>query len=65
MGTGRIITEFFRTTPKVFWGLTMAQLISIGLITIACGLILKIAFGREKLSPAKKRAKGVRLTSVG
>ncbi|NIR52452.1 prolipoprotein diacylglyceryl transferase [candidate division KSB1 bacterium] len=34
MGGERIITEFFRTTPEVFLGLTTAQLISIGLIII-------------------------------
>lgn len=64
MGTGRIITEFFRTTPEVFLGLTMAQLISIGLIAIAGGLILKNAFGQNKSSLARKQAKDVRLTSV-
>jgi prolipoprotein diacylglyceryltransferase len=61
MSLGRIITEFFRTTAEVFVGLTLAQLISVGLIAIAVGLILKIAFGQKRLS---KRAKSVRLTSV-
>ncbi len=40
IGGGRIFTEFYRTTPKVLWGLTVAQLISIGLIVIGGGLMI-------------------------
>jgi len=42
LGTERIITEFYRTTSKVFSGLTLAQLISIGLIIIGGSLILSL-----------------------
>ncbi len=38
IGVGRLATEFFRNTPRVFFGATMAQLISVGLILT--GLIL-------------------------
>lgn len=59
MGSERIITEFFRTTPEIFLGLTMAQLISIGLILIGGGIILYVkskgkSQGEKKLSKAKK-----------
>lgn len=40
IGSERIITEFFRTTPKILFGLTMAQLISIALIVTGCTWIL-------------------------
>jgi phosphatidylglycerol:prolipoprotein diacylglycerol transferase len=40
IGGGRIFTEFYRTTPKVFLGLTVAQLISVGLIVIGGGLMI-------------------------
>ncbi len=33
IGTERFITEFYRNTPKIVFGLTMAQLISLGLFT--------------------------------
>lgn len=41
VGVGRIITEFYRTTPIVALGLTMAQWISIGLITIGTIIIIR------------------------
>lgn len=55
MGIERIITEFFRNTPKVFMGLTMAQLISIFLIIVGGILILRIK--------AKNRFVGKSVTS--
>lgn len=42
LGTERIITEFYRNTAKVLLGLTMAQLISIGLILIGGFLIFSL-----------------------
>jgi phosphatidylglycerol:prolipoprotein diacylglycerol transferase len=40
IGGGRIFTEFYRTTSKVFLGLTVAQLISVGLIAIGGGMMI-------------------------
>jgi len=37
---GRIVTEFYRATPKILLGLTLAQLISIGLIIIGGALMI-------------------------
>ncbi|RMF69424.1 MAG: prolipoprotein diacylglyceryl transferase [Calditrichaeota bacterium] len=42
LGAGRIFTEFYRNTPKVLWGLTMAQWISIALILIGGAIILNV-----------------------
>jgi len=42
LGIGRIITEFWRNTPKVVWGLTAAQWISIALILLAVIIILNV-----------------------
>ncbi|MFQ5707884.1 MAG: prolipoprotein diacylglyceryl transferase [bacterium] len=56
LGIGRIFTEFFRTTPKVLLGLTMAQLISIALIItglVWIGLGLSRAKTRTKVSKAQ------------
>jgi len=47
IGTERMITEFFRNTPKVLWGLTMAQWISVALI-VAGIIILKVISTRPK-----------------
>ncbi|MFQ6114345.1 MAG: prolipoprotein diacylglyceryl transferase [bacterium] len=47
LGTARIITEFYRNTAEIIFGLTMAQLISIGLIIIGGTLIL-ILKSKEK-----------------
>lgn len=41
LGSERIFTEFFRNTPRVFWGISMAQWISIGLILFGIGFIIK------------------------
>ncbi len=46
VGSERIITEFFRNTPKVLFGLTMAQLISIALILVG-GTLMFILKSRE------------------
>lgn len=46
LGTERFITEFYRNTAKVLFGLTMAQLISIGLI-IAGGTLIVILKPKE------------------
>ncbi len=40
IGIGRIVTEIWRTTPDVLWGLTAAQLISMALIVTGSGLIV-------------------------
>jgi len=62
VGAERIFTEFFRTTPEILFGLTMAQLISIGLIIAGVGIILYLKNGRDsssttKISPSKAKIK--------
>ncbi len=42
LGLGRIVTEIWRTTPKVLWGATAAQIISIGLILSGLFTILYV-----------------------
>lgn len=58
VGTERIFTEFFRTTPKILLGLTMAQLISIGLIIAGVAIILSLKSrsdsSRKSGSPTSK-----------
>ncbi len=55
IGTGRILTEFFRTTPKILLGLTAAQLISIAFIAIGAIILFKITLTRNaKASPEPK-----------
>ncbi|MFQ5651873.1 MAG: prolipoprotein diacylglyceryl transferase [bacterium] len=40
LGMGRIFTELFRNTPRVLWGITMAQYISIGMVIVGAGIML-------------------------
>ncbi|MFQ5603875.1 MAG: prolipoprotein diacylglyceryl transferase [bacterium] len=40
LGSGRFFTEFYRTTPKVLLGLTLAQLISLALIFVGGTLMI-------------------------
>ncbi len=57
VGSGRFFTEFYRNTPKILLGMTMAQLISIGLIIIGGALMIYLnAKGKFERSPyiAKK-----------
>lgn len=42
IGGERFFTEFYRTTPEIFLGLTMAQLISIGLFAVGLVLLLRV-----------------------
>ncbi|RMD92569.1 MAG: prolipoprotein diacylglyceryl transferase [Calditrichaeota bacterium] len=53
VGTERIITEFFRNTPKVFLGLTMAQIISICAILVGTSWILILKTNALKTSNLK------------
>lgn len=55
LGVGRIFTEFFRTTPKIFLGLTAAQLISIAFITIGGLIMLNIHLKKNSKSKAGMR----------
>ncbi len=54
VGIGRIITECFRTTAVVFAGLTMAQLISVGLIAVGVLLLVRARLRKESATPALK-----------
>lgn len=56
VGAERIFTEFFRTTPEILLGLTMAQLISMGLIIAGVAIILYLK-NRAKTSPSKAEIK--------
>lgn len=47
LGSERIITEFFRNTPVVLLGLTMAQLISVGLMVVG-GILMLVLTSKEK-----------------
>jgi phosphatidylglycerol:prolipoprotein diacylglycerol transferase len=40
MGAGRFLTEFYRRTPEVFAGLTVAQLVSAGLVVVGTTFLL-------------------------
>jgi len=42
LGIGRIITEFWRNTAKILWGLTAAQMISIALIVLAVIILFNV-----------------------
>ena len=60
IGGGRIFTEFYRTTPKVFLGLTVAQLISVGLIGIGGAMMVYLkrkSRPRKNMAPQSKREK--------
>ncbi|MFQ5825471.1 MAG: prolipoprotein diacylglyceryl transferase [bacterium] len=58
LGTERTITEFYRNTPKILFGLTVAQLISIGLIITGGTLLVFLKSketGKLKLSKTEKK----------
>jgi phosphatidylglycerol:prolipoprotein diacylglycerol transferase len=55
LGTERIITEFYRNTPKILLGITMAQLISIGLIIIGGTLIFLLKSKSKTKAKIKTR----------
>ncbi|HEX9653570.1 MAG TPA: prolipoprotein diacylglyceryl transferase [bacterium] len=61
IGAGRIFTEFYRTTPKVFLGLTVAQLISVGLILTGGVLMIYLTLsnrlhkGKSAAQPKKEK----------
>ena len=53
IGFGRFVTEFFRITPVVVLGLTMAQIISLVLIAAGFVLILIVRFKSVRLRDRK------------
>lgn len=53
VGVGRFITEFWRTTPKLLFGwMTLAQIISLVLLTLGLGLIYYRQHTKEKIKVA-------------
>ena len=60
VGTGRILTELFRTTPKVLLGLTAAQIISIAFITIGGIILFNIASKRKAKNSSEPKPKNVK-----
>lgn len=58
LGIGRIITEFFRTTPEVWLGLTVAQYISIGLVIVGLGMITYLVSHKKPGVAQAKKAEG-------
>lgn len=60
VGTGRILTELFRTTPKVLLGLTAAQIISIAFITIGGIILFNIASKGKAKNSSEPKPKNVK-----
>ncbi len=52
LGVERFATEFYRTTPKVLFGITMAQWISIALISTGSFLLIKLFSKQNKMETA-------------
>ena len=60
IGSGRILTELFRTTPKILLSLTTAQLISIGFITIGGIILFNITSKRKAMVSSEPKPKNVK-----
>jgi len=60
IGSGRILTEFFRTTPKILLSLTAAQLISIVFITIGGIILFNVTSKRKALVSSEPKTKNVK-----
>jgi phosphatidylglycerol:prolipoprotein diacylglycerol transferase len=52
-GIGRLVTEFFRTTPELFLGLTLAQLISGGLVIAGASALFLIKHKANEVAASR------------
>lgn len=60
-GTARFLVEFVRRNPKVLWGLSNAQLASLG--SVAAGIILMLWAANRRNVPTQRRAIAVEKTA--
>jgi prolipoprotein diacylglyceryltransferase len=60
VGSGRILTELFRTTPQVLLGLTAAQIISMAFITIGGIILFNIASKRKAKNSSEPKPENVK-----
>ena len=55
-GVARFLVEFIRINPRIYWGMTNAQVASLG--TIVSGILLIVWGRRHSIAPAGEHARG-------